>query len=427
VTALPGRRRRATFAVGILTVAVLIVAATLTVVGAMTLYNSTESADPAPDGPELTFPDTPTGAIAALDAEGRLASVAVLVVQPAGRGGSVVAVPVSADASGGAGADRLPLAETVAVQGADVIAAELEITMGLTLDHVEVVDAARLAELLAPLGDLPVDLPADVTDADGDVVAERGPDTVDAEEAAAILTARDPAVPAIEQYPAAGAVWSGVAAAIGEGIGGAELDDRPELAAIDDLASLFERLTQGRVGYRSLRAVAPSPADNPRQVDVVELDPVELVLVFGQVAPGAVAAPSAGSSFRVVSAFSDEQLAASGLTNTDVAYRAIDSLQFVGDNVRSVSTTGEPPGAPTRLEVADEARVPAAEETEVLFGTLEVVVATERIAGIDVVVVLGTDYLALLQSGAPVPPGSSVPPPATTAPASAPVTETTND
>ena len=74
-------------------------------------------------------------------------------------------------------------------------------------------------------------------------------------------------------------------------------------------------------------------ADNPRGVDVVELDPVELTLVFGQIAPAAVAAPNAGLTFRVVSSFSDEQLAASGRTNTDVAYAAIAALQFVGANV----------------------------------------------------------------------------------------------
>jgi hypothetical protein len=95
--------------------------------------------------------------------------------------------------------------------------------------------------------------------------------------------------------------------------------------------------------------------------------------------------------------------------------------------VLSVSTTGDPPGARTSVEVADDSLVPATESADVLFGALDVSVADRRVVGVDAVVVLGTDYLALLQSGAPVPTGSSVPTPATTAPASAPVTETTND
>ena len=49
------------------------------------------------------FPNTPVGAIAAVDGQGKLASLAVLVVQPAGTGGSIVTVPVNADSGGGSG------------------------------------------------------------------------------------------------------------------------------------------------------------------------------------------------------------------------------------------------------------------------------------------------------------------------------------
>jgi hypothetical protein len=297
VTALAGRRRRATVLVGLSTVAVIVIAAALTVLGAVTLYNSTEGADPSSDSSELAFPVTPTGALAALDDEGNLASIAVLVVQPSGRGGSIVAVPVNADASGGHGDERLPLAATVEQQGPESLPAELEVTLRLSLDHVDVVDADRLDDLLAPLGDLEVDLPIDVTDADGEEVAEAGRATIDAELASRLLTARDPDVPAARQYTAAAAVWSAVAAAVGEGIG---VDGGPPTTAapddvIDDAGELFARLLAGPVGYRSLRTNETPAEDNPRDVDVVTLDPAELILVFGQVAPGAVAARPSSS------------------------------------------------------------------------------------------------------------------------------------
>ena len=73
-----------------------------------------------------------------------------------------------------------------------MLAQELEITTRLQLDHVEVVTAEELAELLEPVGDIEVDLPNDVTDASGATVAEAGASTIDAEQAAAILTARGP-------------------------------------------------------------------------------------------------------------------------------------------------------------------------------------------------------------------------------------------
>jgi hypothetical protein len=416
VTALPGRRRRATLVVGLATVAVLVIAAALTVLGAVTLYNSTEGANPSPDEPDLTFPDTPTGAIVAVDEGGRLASIAVLVVQPAERGGSIVAVPVSADASGGAGADRLPLDETVALQGQEVLARELEVTLRLRLDEVDVVDAERLAAMLEPVGDLEVDLPTDVTDASGDTVADAGAATIDAAQAAAILTARDPDVPAIRQYRAAAAVWSAVAAAVGDGLGADDATaDGGTVPAVGDIDELLTRLLGGPVGYRSLRATTPDTADNPRGVDVVTLDATELILVFGQIAPAAVAAPSAGLTFRVVSSFSDEQLAPTGRTNTDIAYSAISSLQFVGANVLSVSTTGDPPGDRSVIEVSDQTLVPAADGADILFGALDVTVGDRPIAGVDAVLILGTSYLDLLQSGA-TPPTATTPPPATAGP-----------
>ena len=70
-----------------------------------------------------------------------LASMAVLVVQPSGAGGSVIPVPVSADASTGKGDERLPIAATVAGGDVESVRAEAEALLGLTLDEVEVVDA----------------------------------------------------------------------------------------------------------------------------------------------------------------------------------------------------------------------------------------------------------------------------------------------
>ena len=113
MTALAGRRRRSTLVASIAAVIAAALVVTLTVIGALTLYNSTDGADASAGGRELVFPHTPVGAIAALDDSGKLASLAVIVVQPAGAGGSVVPIPVSADSSGGTGPQRLPLDEAV--------------------------------------------------------------------------------------------------------------------------------------------------------------------------------------------------------------------------------------------------------------------------------------------------------------------------
>ena len=407
MTALPGRRRRSTLIAAGAAVAAAVVAIGLGALGAVTLYNSTEGADAASGLPELVFPATPTGLVAAVDEGGDLASMAVLVVQPSGAGGSVIPVPVNADTSTGEGDERLPIAATVAGGDVESVRAEAEALLGLTLDEVEVVDADRLTAILEPLGTLEVELPADVTDADGDVIAEAGVQSLDAAEAAAVLTARDPGRPAIDQYPAAEAVWAGAAAAIGDGVSGNGTTATTEVpAGGGSLDGILDALAAGSVGERGLRTVAVDAAQNPGGVDVVLLDPSELALLFGQIAPGKMAAPNPALSVRIEATFTDDQLAASGMTNSDVAYAAVSQVLFVGGNVLSVDTTpaAEPVSDVTVIEVADETLMAGTDGAEVLFGPIDVGVGESRIVGVDATIRLGTDYLELIaEDGPPMP------------------------
>ena len=243
MTALPDRRRRSTLIAATTAGATVVAAVALAALGGVTLYHSTEGADAASGVPELVFPSTPTGVVAAVDESGALASVAVLVVQPAGVGGSVVTVPVSADSTNGKGEERFPIAETMALRGPESLQQELESMLGLGIDAIEVVDAARLATLLDGVGPIAVELPVDVTDASGAVVADAGSATLDPAAAASILTARDPAVAALDQYPAATAVWSGIAASMSGGDAVASASD-----AAPTVEGLMTALSVGPVG-----------------------------------------------------------------------------------------------------------------------------------------------------------------------------------
>jgi hypothetical protein len=413
VTALAGRRRRSTLVASIAAVVAAAVVVTLTIIGALTLYNSTDGANASAGRRELVFPPTPVGAIAALDDSGKLASLAVIVVQPAGTGGSIVPVPVSADSSGGAGPQRLPLDETLAVQGQSALQEELGALLRLGISDVAFVDADALAGVLAPVGSIAVDLPVDVTSAGGGVVARSGASTMDASTAAAVLTARDPEVPAAERYRAASAVWAAVATRVGTGIEtqaeGSTTTTTVAVGATARVEAMFTELIAGRVGTRALRT-SPVPADqNGRSVDAALLDPAEVVLVFGQIAPGAVSAPGAGLTFRVVSAFTADQLSGTGLSNTEVAYEAIASVLSMGGNVVSVSTSGNPPRTSSDLAVSDASLVSAVEQAKTTFGTSVVTVDELPIAGVDVVATLGTDYLKQLASGGPIPTTTTAP------------------
>ncbi len=347
MTARTSRRRRSTVIAAVAAVVALLVTGGLAYAGAMALWNSTDGDEAGGDVPELAFPATPTALLAGVDDTGALASLSVVVVQPDGAGGTVVSVPVSADATSGEGDERLPIAETFALEGPDALASEVEIALNLSLDDVEVADADRIAALLAPVGDVEVDLPADVTDHDGEVVAAAG-----RRHAGAGGARRRPHGPR-SRRPGRRSARRGR-----RGVGGGRRRPRRHASAppAADPPTLEGILGAARAGPLSPWTLTSAPIDdarNPRGVDVALLDRAELAIVFGQIAPGRVSAPNPGLSFRVVAEFSDAQLGDRGWTNADIAYRAVSQLLFLRGNVISVDTTpGSAPGE-TVIAVAD--------------------------------------------------------------------------
>jgi hypothetical protein len=376
--------------------------------GYVAIANTTDGQEVGGGTPEVTFPTTPTAALAVVDDAGVLSSLAVITVRPGvdddpGRGGSVVPVPISADSSGGFGPERLPLDETVALFGAESLADEVPVLLGVGIDDVLVVDQRDLAGLLAAIGTIDVDLPEPVTDGAGRELFAAGPQSLTADEAAAVLSASDPRVTGADRYPIDVAVWHAISDAVGEGLelpavasGGSSVTSTPETTGSIEVV---ERLVSGPIAVQPLRSTPIVSLDrNPRGVDAVDLDRAEVVVIFGHIAPGKVAAPNPGYNFRVVSRFADDQLRG-GASRLDVAYTATEALLEGGSNVISVDSAEGEAAAATLIEVNDESLVAAAQSLSQLFGPIEVHVADTRIAGVDVVVTLGTDYLARLDTG----------------------------
>jgi len=409
MTAFARRRRQSLMIGGACAVAGLLVAAGFGVVGAFTLVNSTDGAPVADDRPQVRFPSTPTALVAAVDDAGHLASLAVLVGRGArAAGGAIVTVPVSADAAAGMGDVRLPLAETFELDGPGTIKAETEIALGLTIDDALVLDAEAMEDMLAPLGEVDVDLPTDVVDRRGRTVAPEGLAARDAAELAAVLTARDDDVPAVQQYRATGAVWSAIAARTGSGdaAGAASAASGAPLATSAEpgteaarVESLLAEVLSGPARHRSLRADPIDAELNPRRADVTSLDRSELALVFGQIAPGRVSAPATGLSYRIESPFPATELEERGWTRQDVAYESIVFLLFAKANVLSVDTTeGDVPDV-TKIAVNDEALVEDLVGAAELFGEVEFEVAETELIGIDATVRLGESFLDFLAEG----------------------------
>jgi hypothetical protein len=387
------------------TLACVALAAGLGAAGYAAIANTTDGQVVGGGTPEVTFPATPTATVAVVDDSDALSSVAVLTVRPAddggapGRGGTVVPVPISADTSGGFGAERTPLNETVDLFGPETLDDEVPLLLGACIDSLIVLDENELADWLAPVGAIDVDLPATVSNAAGVEIAPAGPQTMSPEDVAAVLSAADPTVPGADRYAVDVAIWRAIADVVGDGLG------TPLASPVDSTARQVEQpdvpslVTSGPMAVQPLRATPIIGLDrNSRGVDAVALDRPEVLVIFGHIAPSKVAAPNPGYNFRVVSSFSDDQL--DGATRLDVAYTATEALLGVNENVISVDTSAGEAAASTIIEVDDESLAAAAATLTEVFGPVEVRVAERRIAGVDVVATLGTDYLDRLDMSA---------------------------
>lgn len=411
MTANPARRRASTMRGAIVAGVLAVVAIVASVVAVATLRTSEAGeAVEVDDRTRVEFPSTPVAAIAVVDADDRLTSVALATLDPAGTGGSVVTVPANFDTSLGLAQLRAPLSARPVVAedpaNVDAFVTDLESALRLTIPFSVVMSNDDIEAYVDRFAPIRVDLPEDVVDSAGDgspEIASAGAQDVDAAEFAQLLTAIDVAGSAYDHHPTDVALWSGLAAAITEAPLPLDLPlddfDRP----IDpvDGPELLERLAAGPVAVRDLAidAVGAAELPNPDGADFVQLDQFDAVLVFAQIAPGLMSTPNESLTFQIIAPFSDDQVADAlgpDVTTELIIRQLISELIFAEGNVVSVQTTpsAEGAGTTTTLDVSDAQFIEAVEQVApILFGEVEVVEAASLLDGVDVIAVLGTDFL----------------------------------
>jgi hypothetical protein len=353
----------------------IVAAVALVAVGVVALTNYEGGTNVGSDLPQVQLPDTPVAMLAAVDEDDVLASLTVFVLDPSGSGGSIVSIPVVSDA----GTDeRLPLRAVYAEQGADGLRLQAESVLNLTVDAFDVMPASRVAGLLQGVGDIPVVFGADVLDdSPARVVFDQGETVLNAREASQALTAYTSELPDRVQRPTALSVWAGVVEAVGPGLGSAPTD--PPAASV---TALVGHLFTGAVASRGLPTIEIPDELNPDDLDVETLDLAETILVFAAVAPSAMSTPRDGLINRIV-----------GPPGSEAKVKeTIALLLFFGQNVVSVAFDG-PDQVPTDIINYEERTLGDAEAASPLFGTVRFPEPTERVVGVDVVIVLGSDFL----------------------------------
>jgi hypothetical protein len=363
------------------TVCVVAVVPLLGYVGVRAILDSRGGTDALKHNlPKIAFPATPTALLITSNGEGRLTSVTVFVLNPAGVGGSVISVPVSAD-FGFTDDTRASLQDAYTQGGLpatlDAVASLLPVTVNFSAEF----DPEQLAGFLTPLAPFPVELSNGEPAAPGHDSVPAGLGAIDAVQAARMLTSspKPGQLEAVRRSDVE-SVWAGVVSAVGHGHNTADVTATVAPTSFDELAA---RLFAGVTQTRGLTVQELTPPQNPTHIDVEQLDRSEAVFVFASICPGAMSPTADGPTFRLVAP-----------PGYDAAVkRTIEKLLYFGGNIVSVDTTASPQ-PDTVFYVPDDIVRVDAESTNLIFGDFTFGTPTERIDGIDLTVVLGTDYLS---------------------------------
>ncbi|MFM7045232.1 MAG: hypothetical protein ACKOYG_06730 [Ilumatobacteraceae bacterium] len=339
---------------------------------------------------------TTVAMLATVDELDDLTTVTVFVLTPEveGRiGGSIVSVPISCDTTFAIGDTRVPLAEVYDTAGAEALAEAVEGVLSLTLDVWEVANAPAAAVVLAPVGSVPVDLPNDVRttiDGDAEVLHPRGPADLSVSEFVDVLNSEVDGEPELNRRATVETLWSALAASIGEGTG----QVMPE-AAVNSVADAFARLVAGPVAARGVATTPMPEALNREGDDVTLIDRVDAVLVFASIAPNSTSAPAPGLVYRIEAPPGYDER---------VRY-AISVLLYFSENVQSVYISSSVPVSQASvLELYDSKSKDRAEDASVVFGETAYAEPAVKIAGVDVVLRLGLDFLTSTEASPPTTP-----------------------
>lgn len=373
------------------------------VVGANSLLNET-GGNSVDDSSATKIPVTPTALVAVINSRNEVASLVMLAVDPSGRGGSIVSIPVGASAEIPKSGTIHRIADSYATGGMSALRADVEGLLNVSFNFADDVDAAELAVYLQGFGDRPVNLPAPVLDtaADGEAVPvlSAGSATLTPLKIAAGLASSQTGVAESTRLPTVKELWAAVAAgagttAAGLGTAGSAVTDlaapADETAEPADLFGFFGALQQGQVQVWQFAAVLiTEPTRNPGNLDLYEIDGGEVIMVMASIAPSAIALVSNSIAIMIDTPYDD----------SDLVREAVLRLAYVGANVAVVRTVNQVPTKETTVYYGESIVRADVEGYSTLLGTMSFVKTDETIEGVNARIVLGEDFREFIGSAA---------------------------
>ena len=397
MSAIPARRRRRMIAASITSLLTVISLPSGLVLGANELLNET-GGDKVDNNATISIPLTPVEMIAITNSRNEVASLALLAVNPLLQGGTIVSVPVGARADVADGEAPRRIADSYTTGGVSALKTDVENLLNVSLENVEVLTAAELATVLAPVGTQPVSLPQPIVDTTSDgttvTVLEAGTLTVGAQQIASALAASQAGTPESTRLAQVRALWSSVARA---GVVRSSDDVSTSTVATTEppkvpssTAEFFTALFAGEIDVWQFGATLLTDAQrNPTNADMYELDGGEVLTVMASVVPSAMRLTSTNIAVMIDIPFD----------NTTYAKEAATRLAFMGANVVLIRHVPNTPTEETVVYFNDTMARVEAETFTNLLGPLSYKESSEIIDSVNLRIVLGNDFVAFLGSG----------------------------
>lgn len=398
MTAIAARRRRRKIAAVVTSVLSVIALPSGVVVGAQSLLNDSGGNNIDTKG-VTEIPTTPSQLIAVTKNIGETVSVsslALIALAPGGKGGTIVSIPVGALADVVAGTPPARITDSYATDGIYGLKSTVENLLNISISAADDVTALEFGELLKSIAPQQVSMAQPVFDtvAAGTVtVINAGNISAPPELLASGLAAAQTGIPESNRLPQVKELWSAIArgaAAQPAEASGTTTTLAPVTDDPIDTAGYFAGLLAGRVDVWQLSATLITDAQrNPSNADLYEIDGGEALMVMASVVPASLSLASDGISVMVDVPFA----------SSTVAREAVTRLAYLGASVVLVRSRSEAPAEKTVVYYTDEIARTEGESYSATLGTLEFKQAPQTIAGVNLQVVLGNDFVAFLANG----------------------------
>ena len=170
MSAIPARRRRRAMAAVVTGALALAVLPAGVVVGSTKLLNE-KGGNSVDDSPTTRIPVTPTAMLAITNSRNEVASLAIIALDPSGKGGSIVSVPVGANAEIPKSGTIHRIGDSYATGGLAALRADVEGLLNVSFNFADDLTGAELAAVIGSIGNRDVNLPAPVLDTAADDVS----------------------------------------------------------------------------------------------------------------------------------------------------------------------------------------------------------------------------------------------------------------